>query len=90
MLILPLPQEEFSVIYPLVDEVGCNRLWAVRKVYVVQSLNEQSWVVIQGSNDHLQTHGPQLAGLHPPHQTFQHCFHKQRDTLEQKIHKRGC
>lgn len=43
---LLLPQEELCVIYPLVDEVGCNGLWAVRKVHVVQRLNEQAWVVV--------------------------------------------
>lgn len=40
------PQEELGVIHPLVDEVGSNRLRVVWKVHVVQSVDEQGWVVV--------------------------------------------
>lgn len=77
-----LPQEELGVIDPLVDEVGCDWLRAVGEVHVVQRLNEQGGVVVQRCYDHLQTHGPQLAGLHATHQPLQHHLHEQRDALQ--------
>jgi len=77
----PLPKEKLCVIHPLVDEVGSDGLRVVLEVHVVQRVDEQGRVVVQSSNSHLQTHGPQLAGLHALHQTLQNSLHKQRDAL---------
>ena len=75
------PQEELCVIHPLVDEMSCDGLRVVWEMHIVHGVDEQGWIVVQSSNGHLQTHGSQLTGLHTPHQTLQHCLHKQRDTL---------
>lgn len=78
----PLPQEKLCVIHPLVDEVGSDGLWVMWEVHVVHSVDEQGWVVVQSGYGHLKTHGPQLTGLHPSHQTLQYRFHKQGDALQ--------
>lgn len=61
--------------------MASDGLQVVLEVHFVQSANEQHWVVVQSSDSHLQTHGPQLTRFHPPHQTLNHCLHKQRDAL---------
>lgn len=50
-------------------------------MHAVQGFNEQDRVVVKSSNSHLQTHGPQLTTLHPPHQPLHDQLHEQRDTL---------
>lgn len=71
--------------------MGGDGLRVVLEVHVVQSVDEQGWVVVQSCDGHLQTHGPQLAGLHPAHQTLQNCLHKQRDALQVgNKNKSGC
>lgn len=76
------PQEELGVIHPLVDEMGSDGLRAVLEMHVVQSVDEQGWVVVQSGDGNLQAHGPQLIGPHPTHQTLQNRLHKQRDALQ--------
>lgn len=80
-LFAALPQEEFSVIHPLVDEVCGYGLRVVWKVHVVHRMDEQGWIVVESSNGNLETHCPQLTGFHPPHQTLKHCLHEKRDAL---------
>lgn len=77
----PSPDKELGVIDPLVDEVTSDGLGAVLKVHAIQAVNEQYWVVVQSSNGHLQTHGPELTALDSPHQSLHDHLHKQRDAL---------
>lgn len=78
---VPSPNKELGVIDPLVYEVSRDGLRAVLNVYAVQGFNEQDRVVVQSSDSHLQTHGPQFATLHPPHQPLHDQLHEQRHTL---------
>lgn len=82
------PQEELGVVHPLVDEVCGEGLGAVGEVHVVERVEEQSGAVVQSRDGHLQTHGPQLVGLHAPHQTFQDGLHEQRDALRTDTHQK--
>ena len=82
-----LPQEELCVIHPLVDELRCDWLWAVREADVVQCVQQEGGTVVESSDGHLQTHGPQLTGLHSPRQALQNGLHKQGDALGNTTHR---
>lgn len=80
-----LPKEAVDIFEPLCDKVVRDGLSVVRKAQVLQSVEQKRGAVVKSSDGHLQTHGPQLTGLHLPRQTLQCSSNKQRDNLQQQI-----
>lgn len=76
-----LPQEAVRVVHPLVDELCCNWLGAVRETNLFQGVEEQSRIIKQSCNDNLQAHSAQLTGFHTSRQPFEDSFDKKRDAL---------
>lgn len=82
-----LPQEAVNVFEPLGDEVVGDGLSVVWEAQVLQGVEQQRGAVVQGCDGHLQTHGPQLTGLHLPRQPLQRSRHKQRNNLQERQRK---
>lgn len=80
-----VPKEAVDIFEPLRDEVVGDRLRVVGEAQVLQSVEQQRRVIIECSNGHLQTHSPQLAGLHLACQTLQSCGHEQRNHLHRQV-----
>lgn len=59
----------------------CDWLGAVGEAEILQSVEEKRGAVIESGDGHLQTHGPQLAGLYLPRQTLQRRADKQGHNL---------
>ncbi len=82
-----VPEEAVDVFEPLGDEVVGDGLGVVGEAQILQCVKEQRRAVIERGNGHLQTHGPQLAGLHFTCQTLQSSRYKQGHNLQEQAPK---
>lgn len=78
-----VPEEAVDVFEPLGDEVVGDGLGVVGEAQILQCVEEKRRTVIERSDGHLQTHGPQLTGLHLTCQTLQSGRYKQRHHLQE-------
>lgn len=60
-----LPKKTVCIVHPLVYKLRSDRLWVMRKPDVLQSVQKELRVVVEGSNGNLETHGAELAGFNP-------------------------
>lgn len=72
-----VPEEAVDIFEPLWDKVVSYRLSVIGEAQVLQRVEQQRGAVIERADGHLQTHGPQLAGLHLAGQTLQSCRYEQ-------------
>lgn len=79
-----VPEEAVDVFEPLGDEVVGDGLGVVGEAQILQRVEEQRRTVIERSDGYLQTHGPQLAGLHFARQTLQSGRYKQGHHLQER------
>lgn len=77
-----IPKEAVDVFEPLGDEVVGDGLGVVGEAQILKRVEEQWRAVIECGNGHLQTHGPQLAGLYFTYQTLQSGRYKQGHHLQ--------
>lgn len=79
-----IPKEAVDVFEPLGDEVVGDGLGVVGEAQILECVEEQRRAVIERGNGHLQTHGPQLAGLYFTRQTLQSSRYKQGHHLQEQ------